>query len=115
MWSEVPRPCRLYDCNTCFHLAEYRCRFAPLKGCTRTSPIDNDGRPKWVEYDDIYWYGDDFSAIGLRFEEATDSVIRGTVGKAESRLFSLRRAVDFAVDWMNANRTVNRTVNRQLD
>ena len=95
-----------FDCSTCYHLAEYRCRFAPLKRCTRSAPVLEGGRRKWVEFEDIYWF-DDFAEIGSEFEKIGGPLTRGTVGKADSRLFSLRRAVDFAVDWMNCNRRLD--------
>jgi aminoglycoside 3-N-acetyltransferase len=61
------------------------------------------GGSQWVTYDDIYLYDADFLEIGAAFEQ-TDQVSKQTIGKAECRLFSQRAIVDFAVEWMNANR-----------
>ncbi len=93
-----------YDRNTSFHLAEYRCRFAPLKRCTRGAPMPTeDGGSRWAAYGDIYWYDADFEEIGRAFEE-TGSVRIGTLGQATCRLFSQRELVDFAVRWMDEYR-----------
>ena len=93
-----------YDCNTSFHLAEYRNRFAARKRCRRGSPMPAEGGgSQWVTYDDIYWYDADFLEIGAAFER-TGQVGKRTIGKAECRFFSQRAIVDFAVGWMNANR-----------
>ncbi len=95
-----------YNRNTSFHLAEYRCKYAPLKRCTRGGPMPTeDGGSRWVTYDDIYWYDADFPEIGHAFEDA-GNVRVGRVGNAECRLFSQRALVDFAVEWMNENRQV---------
>jgi len=95
-----------YDRNTSFHLAEYRCRFANSKRCTRGAPTpsSHDGS-QWTTYDDIYWYDADFPEIGAAFEE-TGVVRVGTIGHAVCRLFPQRVLVDYAVSWMNANRSL---------
>ena len=95
-----------YDRNTCFHLAEYRCRFAEQKQMERRVPVAEQGATRWTTYDDIYWYHEDFVELGACLEGQTSAVRRGTIGRADCRLFPLRAAVDFAVDWMNANRTL---------
>ena len=93
-----------YDRNTSFHLAEYRCRFAPLKRCTRGAPMPTaDGGSQWITDDDIYWYDADFGEIGRAFED-TGAVRVGNIGQATSRLFSQPALVDFAVRWMDENR-----------
>ncbi|MCU0521397.1 MAG: AAC(3) family N-acetyltransferase [Anaerolineae bacterium] len=93
-----------YDCNTSFHLAEYRCQFAPLKRCTRGAPMPTaDGGSRWTTYDDIFWYDADFGEIGRAFEDM-GAVRVGNIGQATSRLFSQPALVDFAVRWMDENR-----------
>lgn len=96
-----------WDRNTCFHLAEYRNRFAPLKHCTRGGPVlTEDGGTRWATYDDIYWYDADFPEIGAKFE-TTDTVRQGLVGEASCKLFPVLDAVDFAVAWMNTHRSLD--------
>ncbi len=95
-----------YDRNTSFHLAEHRCRFASQKRCTRGAPMPTeDGHTRWIQYDDIYWYDADFEEIGRAFEQ-TGAVSVGRVGRALCRLFSQRSLVDFAVHWMDENRSL---------
>lgn len=93
-----------WDSNTSFHLAEYRCRFAPLKHYRRGAALQARGQTRWMEYDDIYLYDQDFVAMGEEFERLPGAVSVGRVGHAVARLFSQRRLVDFAVRWMNENR-----------
>ncbi|MCD6286998.1 MAG: AAC(3) family N-acetyltransferase [Anaerolineae bacterium] len=93
-----------YDRNTSFHLAEYRNKFAVRKHCRRGAPMPVEGGgSQWVTYDDIYLYDADFLEIGAAFEQ-TGQVCKRAIGKAECRFFSQRAIVDFAVEWMNANR-----------
>ena len=95
-----------YRVNTSFHLAEYRCRFAKQKQCKRDGPVaTNTHQTKWVEYDDIYWYDQDFEDIGAAFEN-THQLSIGMIGNAQTRLFSQREAVDFAVGWINEHRSL---------
>ena len=84
-----------YETNTCFHLAEYRSgtREEILKG----APIMVDGKRCWVEYQDIDYDDTEFETIGLSFEREF-AVQKGKIGSADARLFSLREAVDYAVD-----------------
>jgi aminoglycoside 3-N-acetyltransferase len=96
-----------WDCNTSFHLAEYRNRFAERKRCTRGGPVLTEtGSTRWATYDDIYFYDADFLEIGAAFE-ATGKVRTGSIGKATCKLFPQRDAVDFAVEWMNAHRSLD--------
>jgi aminoglycoside 3-N-acetyltransferase len=86
-----------YDRNTAFHLAEYR---VPGKPQIRSgSAIIRDGQRSWETYADIEINAEPFPAIGAALE-ATGAVRVGSVGSAESRLFSLPAAVDFAQQWM---------------
>ncbi|MEW9547844.1 aminoglycoside N(3)-acetyltransferase [Nonomuraea sp. NPDC050783] len=91
-----------YDRCTAFHLAEYRCTADPPRRAYRAVVDDGDGR-RWCEFEDVDVDAGDFAALGAAFEE-TGVVRRGRVGAAEARLFPLRGAVDFAVDWLAANR-----------
>ena len=96
-----------WDCNTSFHLAEYRNRFAERKRCTRGGPVLTEtGETRWATYEDIYFYDADFMEIGAAFE-ATGKVKTGPIGKATCKLFAQREAVDFAVQWMNAHRSLD--------
>lgn len=90
-----------YDSNTSFHLAEYR--MPDPKPSRQGAPIIENGQRVWKEYDDIEINDDPFGQIGVDFEEG-GNVLVGKVGSAESRLFSQRKAVDFALQWLQAHR-----------
>jgi aminoglycoside 3-N-acetyltransferase len=93
-----------YDSNTCFHLAEYRCKHAESKRCERSAVQQRDDTRVETTYRDIHWSEDDFADIGAELEREDGAVIVGRVGLATVRLFSMRRAVDFAAAWMDRNR-----------
>lgn len=87
-----------YDQNTCFHLAEYRTLGA--KQVSKGAPILEAGQRKWKQYSDIEFDTDCFVEIGAAFEQANHVKV-SQVGNAQTRLFPLRCAVDFAVSWLN--------------
>jgi aminoglycoside 3-N-acetyltransferase len=83
-----------YDCNTCFHLSEYRAPGA--RSVTEGSAVMIAGQRTWTTYTDIELHEERFMQIGTAFEQ-TGAVRVGYVGSAQSRLFKERAAVDFAV------------------
>ena len=90
-----------HDSNTSLHLAESRLKAMPVK--TEGAPILFNGRREWVTYRDFAYDTDDFEKIGAAFEES-NSVMNGKVGSSNARLFSQRRIVDFAFEWLKAHR-----------
>ena len=90
-----------HESNTSFHLAEYRAPGA--QRAEEGSPILQDGRRVWRTYNDIELDEEVFGEIGADFERAV-GVHSSRVGSAEARLFSQRRAVDFARDWLAKRR-----------
>jgi aminoglycoside 3-N-acetyltransferase len=86
-----------YGSCTSFHLAEYRSGTAPV--ARLGAPLMKNGRREWVWFEDIEMNSDAFAELGRDFERG-HSVDRGRVGSADSRLFSQRAAVDFAVEWL---------------
>jgi aminoglycoside 3-N-acetyltransferase len=90
-----------YGTCTAFHLAEYRLPDPPLfehGAAVRTAA----GR-RWVTYTDVSTDSDDFPDLGAAFE-LTAPVHTGRVGDADSRLFRVRPAIEFAVAWLAENR-----------
>ena len=82
-----------YESNTSFHLAENR---APAARASEDgAPIVEDGQRVWKTYVDIELDEELFGQIGADFEKAV-GVRPFRVGSAEAKLFSQRRAVDFA-------------------
>ena len=86
-----------YESNTSFHLAEYRVPNPPIEQLG--APVIKDGKHTWITYQDVKLDADPFKELGQRFEEETDVNV-GMVGSANSRVFRLRSAVDYAVAWM---------------
>ena len=88
-----------YGSCTSFHLAEYRTGNA--RPARLGAPIIENGRRTWAWFEDIELRADLFDELGAAFE-SEHPVMRGRVGSAESRLFSQRAAVDFAVEWLRS-------------
>ena len=90
-----------HEVNTSFHLAEYRAPAA--RRSEDGAPIVEDGRRVWKTYKDIDLDEEVFGAIGADFERAV-GVRSSGVGSAQAKLFSQRRAVDFAREWLARGR-----------
>jgi aminoglycoside 3-N-acetyltransferase len=88
-----------YGSCTSFHLAEYRTGGG--RPARLGAPITENGQRTWSWFDDIETRADLFEELGRDFERE-HPVGRGRVGSADSRLFSQRAAVDFAVEWLRA-------------
>ncbi len=87
---------------TCFHLAEHR---AGVLGTIKEgAAMMVDGVRQWVSFTGARYDDDDFEALGAAFETQSETIQVGQVGQAHSRLFSLREAVDFAQNWLRAQR-----------
>ncbi len=93
-----------YDNATILHLAEYRAPGA-REEILGAPYIDDDGKRIWKRYRDIEFDTDVFPDVGADFE-ANQPVTVGAIGSAESRLFSARAAVDFAVGWITRKRKI---------
>jgi aminoglycoside 3-N-acetyltransferase len=93
-----------YESNTSFHLAEYRADWPSKRLVTGEAPILIEGRRQRRRYEDLDLDSDDFPAIGADFERDTEVVTRGHVALAECRMMPLRRAVDYAVGWIEEHR-----------
>lgn len=87
-----------YDSNTSFHLSEYRA--GKNKLIVTGAPMTENGRHRWVVYDDIAFNDELFPQIGADMEAQTDNVIIGPVGSATARFYRQQPGVDFAADWL---------------
>jgi aminoglycoside 3-N-acetyltransferase len=88
---------------TSFHLAECRSgKLPPL--ISGGSPMIVEGERRWVSFTAPNFQGDDFGKLGSDFEQGARTVSVGKVGEATCRLFRMRAAVDFAVDWLRMHR-----------
>lgn len=92
-----------YDSNTCFHLAE---TLLPnmMKKINGTAMVI-DGKRSWIQFEDYDYNSDDFLACGSNFDQLGKSTI-GFIGYGESRLFSIKNAVDHARAWLSINRNI---------
>ncbi|MEB3216824.1 MAG: AAC(3) family N-acetyltransferase [Nostocales cyanobacterium 94392] len=87
-----------YDTCTTFHLAEYR--IGNIKIINYAAPILEAGTRVWKNYLDIDFDTDDcFINMGKDFEKAGYAKV-SQVGSAQARLFTVRNAVDFGVNWL---------------
>ena len=92
-----------HERNTSMHLAEYRADYA-------TKRTIEDGAPAaagWVAFSEFETDSSDFDRVGEDYlqSEAGHAVRRGRVGLADSQLMPQRDVVDFAVSWLEKNRT----------
>jgi aminoglycoside 3-N-acetyltransferase len=92
-----------YQSCSALHLAEYLCSDTPPRK-TYSCVVSENGQRRWISYRDIVLDDRQFGAIGDYLEEVLPPR-RDRVGNAESRLFPLRAAVDYATEWMKKNRS----------
>ncbi len=92
-----------YDKNTSLHLADVRAEYPGKHDVVESSAIMEDGVRVWKSYETLAVDGEDFVQIGKAFE-ANHPVAKATLGNATLRFMRQRDLVDFAVDWMEANR-----------
>ncbi len=92
-----------HESNTSLHLAESRATYPSKRFIRQGAPILIDGQRRWVEFDDLDLCCDDFPLMGAAFEGA-HGITSHRIGLAESRLFSQKALVDFAVGWLQAHR-----------
>lgn len=95
-----------HDSNTSLHLAEYRATFPGKKEISQGAPILIDGKRSWVKLNDFEEHSeDDFAEIGKAYLASGGTVLKGKIGQADSQLLPQVELVDFAVDWMEKNRS----------
>ncbi len=92
-----------YDKNTSLHLADVRADYPSKHNCVEHSAIMENGKRVWKAYETLFVDGEDFVDIGAAFEKE-HPVKKATLGKATLRFMKQRELVDFAVEWIEANR-----------
>ena len=92
--------------NTSLHLAEYRA--LALKGAHVTvgAPVLADGTRRWVEFPEIDWDSDDFTALGADFARDTALVRTGQIAAAAALLMPQCSLIDYAVPWLARRRAI---------
>ena len=91
--------------NTSLHLAETRAKNAGRKTTQAQAPIMKDGRRQWVMFTDVDYDDEDFTRIGEAFEAQADQLCVAKIGYGKGRLFRQRPLVDYAVKWIEENRS----------
>ena len=96
-----------HACNTSMHLAEYRATFPTKRVVEEGAPIYTSNSRRWVTFEDIDLDSSDFDRIGEDFlrSDAGNGLHCGRVGLASCQLMPQRDIVDFAVDWLQKNRS----------
>ncbi len=93
-----------YGNNTILHYAECLANLSSSSREKQGAAIMKDGRAQWVEWEDNTWEDEDFEQLGDAYEKMINYT-PGKVGGAKVHLIDARQLVDFAVDWLNKNRT----------
>lgn len=94
-----------HEKNTSLHLAEYKASYKGKKIVNDNGyPVLENGQRVWRTAADIAYYSDDFPQIGYDYE-LTGKIKKGYAGKSLCRLMHQNDFVDFAVSWMEKNRT----------
>lgn len=92
--------------NTSLHLAEYRAQWDKKVFFQEGSAVWVNGARQWVSYAMMQLETDDFDRIGRAYEQSI-AYLSDAVGLAETRYLRQRPLVDFAVKWIEANRSSN--------
>jgi aminoglycoside 3-N-acetyltransferase len=90
--------------NTSLHMAEHRASWPGKRFVKEGTAMLVDGVRQWVVYEMFDLNSDDFEQIGDLYE-AEHGIPRGRVGNAEVRFLKQRPLIDYAVQWMEKNRT----------
>ena len=91
--------------NTSLHLAEHRATHKSKKVIEQGAPIFVNGGRVWQTFEDLEGDSEDFETIGKAFADETGLEQIGKVGLARARLFPQHDIVNFAVCWMEQNRS----------
>lgn len=95
-----------HETNTSLHLAEYRARYPGKREIEQGAPILVDGKRRWVIFREIEEHSEvDFEAIGAAYQKEAGTILNGKIGQAETQLIPQRELIDFAVHWMESNRS----------
>ena len=93
--------------NTSIHLAEYRADFPTKRVVREGAPISQASSRTWTTFENIGVDASDFDRIGEDFlrSDGGKVVQHGKIGNANCQLMPQRAVVDFAVNWLEKNRT----------
>src|SRR5699024_3818732 len=86
-----------YDSNSSMHLGEHLS--GQLDEVQTASPILENGKRVWKTYAELDYDEDEFKEIGENFERE-NTVNKGCIGQAESKLMSQPDLVDFTAGYL---------------
>lgn len=93
-----------YDKNTSLHLADALAEYPGKHDVLESSAVFENGERVWKSYKTLYVDGEDFDRIGAAFE-AFYPVKKIPLGNGILTLMDQRQLVDFAVDWIQQERS----------
>lgn len=86
-----------YENCTCLHLSQVLAGNTPK--VKLGAAVATNGQRSWVWFDDFDYDTDDFEKIGEGYEK-TGEVQKGKAGNADCKLFPMKSAVNFAMEWL---------------
>ena len=95
--------------NTSMHLAEHRATFPIKRVIKEGAPISSLDSRRWTTFEDVDIDSSDFDRLGEDFlrSDAGNAVHLGEVALAACQLMPQRDLVDFAVAWLEENRSAD--------
>jgi len=93
-----------HESNTALHHAESKTSIPGFPRMEWSAAILENGKRVWKKWEELNYQSDDFEKVGAAFESHIDYQPK-EIGQATSRLLSMRELIDFAVVWMESNRT----------
>lgn len=93
-----------YDKNTSLHLADARANYSSKHTIVEHSAVMVNGHREWKSYETLAVDGEDFQQIGAAYEQ-TGAVSHESLGNGTLSFMRQRDLVDFAVKWIESNRT----------
>lgn len=92
-----------HESNTALHHAESTLCSEDKPTQLTGAAIIQDGKRKWISWEEVNYNPDDFRELGAAYEKSIDYKPM-KVGQAEARLLPMRDLINFAIDWMRENR-----------
>lgn len=93
-----------YDKNTSLHLAEAIAQFSSKSYAQESSAIMINGKREWVTYETQAVDDGDFVRLGAEYDSEKGIPVH-QVGSAQVRFLEQRPFIDWAVAWMEKNRS----------
>lgn len=90
-----------YSNCTCLHLSE--ANSLAVNKIKTGAKMYQDGKSKWVEFEEVDYDDSDFELLGLAYEKKYP-VVTKDIGQAKSKIIDLVSICDFANTWFKENR-----------